>query len=77
MSRNKPVISLALWNDRGSVASIENDEGSVEITSHRGSRDPKRICLRAAKILRELAAKFEKLAECKDPFKIETQSSLK
>lgn len=69
----KPRIKLALWNDEGAVASIEDNMEDVDIVLHKTNRDPKVICLKAAKRLRKLADDFERLANMENPFKEETQ----
>lgn len=70
----KTKIRLALWNDKGAVAGIEDgDMNDVDIVLHKGKRDAKAICLEAAKRLRKLADDFERLSEMDEPFKETTQ----
>jgi hypothetical protein len=67
-------IQLSLYNKSGALAAIVADDGrSLDIAVNRTSRSAKTICKRAAATLRNLADKFEVLAETEEPFKIATQ----
>lgn len=67
-------IWLSLYNDKGAVAGIGgSDLKEVDIVLHKGKRDPKAICLEAAKRLRKLADDFERLSVMDEPFRESTQ----
>lgn len=70
----KLKIAISLLNDSGSLARLENDDmDSLDFCESNTSRDAKKLCLKAAKELREYAARFEMLANEPDPFKVTTQ----
>jgi len=70
-------IRLSVWNSKGALACIEDTDGdSVDIALSKTTKSAKTICKRAAERLRQLAAKFEALAETEEPFKFVTQEQI-
>lgn len=71
----KLQIAISKLNESGSLARLENDDmDSVDFCISNTSQDAKKLCLKAAKELREYAARFEMLANEPDPFKEATQN---
>lgn len=64
---------IARLLDDGACATLEDPFAETLIAEGK-SQDPKRICLRAAKRLRELAWKFEQLSEEENPFSQRAQN---
>lgn len=71
-------IRLSLWNSRGAVAAVEDSDGShsVDVALTRENKSAKTVCKRAAERLRQLANKFEVLANSDEPFKCTTQDEI-
>ena len=72
----KLKISLAQYNDTGSSASVESDEGGTLHVAEGMTYPAKRCCLSAAKKLRTLARRFEALAEEEKPYHGETHDRI-
>lgn len=71
----KLKIAISLLNESGSLARLENDDmDSVDFCESNTSQDAKKLCMKAAKELREYAARFEMLANEPNPFKEATQN---
>lgn len=64
----KTKISLAIYNEHGCTASIENEMGNVTLATNKTSKCPKACCKKAAERLRKLANAFEELAKSSSPF---------
>ena len=63
-----------MWNSKGAVAEIEDDDmNSIEIALNKDRQNPKAICTEAARRLRKLADDFDRLALMEEPFKAKTQ----
>ena len=71
----KVKIGITLSGSNGCGAFVEEDGwgSQVDIAKDDWHRDGKTICLEAADKLRELADRFQKLSETKEPFKESTQ----
>jgi hypothetical protein len=73
----KTSIELALYHPDGAVANIvDYEEDTARIVLNKRSRCAKDTCEEAAKVLRELALRFELLAQEEDPFKASTQDKI-
>jgi hypothetical protein len=76
----KPKISLSLLNSSQMLACLTGDDGmdSVDIcqTAGQGPDGQRKCCDKAAKVLRELAEKFEVLGGMADPAKSKTQDQV-
>lgn len=73
----EPRIVLSLLNSTGCLAAIEDDDDNrATIVEHNSKRDPVAICTAAAKRLRKMADKFERLAKEETPFKVVTQDAI-
>ena len=71
-------ISVAkIWKDRGTSVSIETDDDDVEsVVILEESLPPRTACLKAAKILQNLARKLSKLAESPQPYNADVQEEI-
>lgn len=70
----KMRIYLALHDGRSSRATIDDSDGlEIEISSR---STPKAACLKAAKVLRDAANKFELLSNEPAPFNCETHDRI-
>ena len=66
-----------MLNERGSLACLENKEGDeISFCEVNNCQDAQKVCLKAAKHLKECAARFELLSVESDPFNEDTQSRI-
>lgn len=72
----KTAIALSILNTNGATAQIENEDGRCAVFEAYTNGDAANACKQAAKKLRALAARFDKLALAKDPFMSATQAKI-
>jgi hypothetical protein len=67
-------IQLAVWNNKGTSASIVNKEGdSIQIGLKKTPGKADEVCRKAAEDLRSLADAFDRLAASENPFQEKAQ----